>query len=209
MMKEKSIESGPHFLTHSFFFRLFAVLLLLTLLSFRMVCGLMARYSSSDWAAGGARVAAAAGGVSIYEYRADYDEDNFRYVLDKDTVVDGNTYSVVVPGMKIAKDAFIRMEGQGDASYTLYLELAPSAQDVFLYELDSSQWVADENLTPRFGGRVYRYAQAIAPHTRCTIPVHFQDGCVYISDSLRDKSRPDYNAQSAGLQLYAYLIQAD
>lgn len=107
------------------------ILLTLTMLSVWLVCGLFAKYVTTDDDKDIARVAGT--GVvqfDVWEHEAENksDEDaTVVYVLNEDELVKDNTYDTVLPGYDIPKDPFVRLELKDpEVDYYLYLRVIKS-----------------------------------------------------------------------------------
>lgn len=164
---------------HDYIFTTAGILLFLTLLSVWLVCGLLARYTIQGSFSDGARVAgfgtlavreheavakAVSGSVtdigSIY-YGGDYDD--MVYELNKDNEVESNTYSIMMPGVDIPKDPFVRI-APGEVSCELYIEViekdfpkGKNEEDLVTYEVDPDLWTKVENEKGPNGGDLYKY----------------------------------------------------
>ena len=209
-MNEKfSVKTKPHLFAYDIVFRAVGVLLLLTLFSIWLVCGLFAKYTTSDSGSDFARVAGA-GTVVMREHKVSY--SNGVYSLDTDTEVTSNTYSVILPGTEIPKDPYIILTGTNDVSCSLYVEIVVNkVQNDVEYEIDSDNWtkITEGEFTARHGGIVYLYKDIFPPHTSDTIEDIIKDDKIFIKDTLKDKESPDNNSETFSSDLYAYLVQND
>lgn len=121
---------------HDLLLRAAGVIFLLTMLSLWFVCGLLARYTKESRSGNGARVAVF-GNVEIREHYAalkDVGDSDINdvyyggkfvdmvYALDDSSEVDGNTYDVVMPGVDIPKDTFVRVYS-AETDIELYIEV--------------------------------------------------------------------------------------
>jgi len=200
-----SVLSKLHLSAGEMIFRIFGVLFLLTMMSLWLVCGMLARFTSSEDKNEVARVAAA-GQVDIFENEAYFDDETYSYQLRDDSIVSRNTYPVIVPGMEIEKDPFIRLYGNNEVSYYLYLEVR--ASDRVRYEL-SSVWSVTNDIAASHGGTVYKFQSVIKPGEKRDIREILKDHTVRIRDDLKDKSQPSANSDPFTMDFYAYMIQAD
>lgn len=107
----------------SLLFRAAILLLVLTMLSVWLVCGLFAKYTTSDAEGNDARVAAT--GVKVFELKEHkVKEDKTPFELDMSEEVDANTYKDVEAGMKIPKDPFVRIVlKDAEVDYYLYIRV--------------------------------------------------------------------------------------
>ncbi len=201
---------------HSFLYKVVAVLLMLTVVSWWLVCGLLAKYtvngSSGDFA-----TVAKMGGVSIVEYKATLEtnidtmfENNSVYALSSKTEkVTSNSYQAV-SGTVIPKDISIVLDGTNDVACTLYIEVVDSSGGYIDFNMDSNCWAEIENETiSTHGGKVYKYKYQISPHENLTISSIIENNSIRIKDTYTNKSDPSQNAKAVSLDFYAYLIQYD
>ncbi len=188
-------------------FHILGVLFILTMISIWLVCGMLARYTSEGEKSGGARVASA-GQVDVFENEAYFDYTTYTYLIDKDKIVTENTYNVIVPGMEIEKDPFIRLYGNNEVSYNLYIEIKVSDPELIRYSM-SSVWSQTDDLSPAYGGTVYKYQSVIAPGYQGDILDILEDGVIRIRDDLKDKTYPQANSDTFKMDIYAYLTQTD
>ena len=122
-------------------FRTAGALLILTMLSIWLVCGLFAKYVISDYMMDSAQVAKSGiGTMELLEHEAEL--DNGIYKLKDNAEVTENTYNKVIPGVDIAKDPFVRLKINSDVAYELYIEVAKSEYfpDTVTYEL-TEDWI--------------------------------------------------------------------
>ncbi len=183
------------------------LLLLLTLLSFWMVCGMLARYTSSGGASDGARIALPGTAVA-YEHQAVY--QNGVYTLDTTAPpVMENRYETVVPGMTIPKDSYILIDGSQEVDCRLYLEVCESTAGWFSYVINTDQWKYQSAMTGSHGGKVYLYNPRIAPNEVMEVHQIFTDQMITVRETLRSKTTPTLPSGAASIKLYATLVQAD
>lgn len=204
IMKFKSKKTNKSF-QRSVFVTL-AVLVFFTLVSFSMVCRLYARYSTEQNSDGGAKVAAP-GSVAVLEHKASFNYDTLRYELDRNTLVTSNTYDVVIPGIEIEKDPFIRLSGTNDVAYKLYIEVVPSNPDILSYTM-SSVWTASNELPSANGGKIYKFQNIIKPHEQRDIGNILSED-LWIKSEFKNKQDPAANSDPFRVDMYAYLVQAD
>ena len=209
-MKEKdSVMSKPDLFAYNILFRAAGVLLVLTLLSIWLVCGLFAKYTTSDSGSDSAKVAGA-GMVTMREHKVLYSDGE--YTLDNTQEVDSNNYSVVLPGTEIPKDPYIILAGNNAVSCSLYIEVAVSGlPGEVQYEIDRDKWtkVTSGEISAFHGGTVYRYNNMIPPHTSDEIRDIIKDNKIIINEDLKNKTDPNKNSEDFSIDLYAYLIQND
>lgn len=188
---------------------LLLMLLCLTLLSLCPCTQILARYTRGDGSRDGARVSKG-GSIAVLEYKATYNQALARYEMDQHSLVNSNTYEMIVPGMIIDKNPFVRLEGDNEVTSMLYIEVKPSEDDLVDFEVRDG-WVAvtnDNEFTPRHGGVIYRYQQDVAPHQSESVYI-LEDNHIHVRDDFKDKTDPDYHRDSFRVDLYAYLVQKD
>ena len=130
---------------HDILYRAGCVLLILTLASACLLCGLLARYLVRGPVSGSGRVAKG-GGIELWEHDATL--VNGVYELDSDTEVSSNTYEKVIPGVDIPKDPFIRTDLIGsEVDYALYVQITKSSYfpDEVTYTLTDDWTVFDKD----------------------------------------------------------------
>ena len=114
------------------------VLLVATLLSMHLVGGLYAKYTTSDSASDSARVAAGLPTIELLEHEAELKSGE--YVLNG-TEVAANVYEKVIPGVDIPKDSFVRLTGDSEVSYELYMKAEGTGiPSTVTYAIDTSVW---------------------------------------------------------------------
>ena len=207
MMRKSKDGSAKPFNRMNIIIRSLGLLLLLTLLSFHFVSGLYAKYQSGSMSGGGAAIAAG-GSVAVLEHQAYFDTNAYCYQLNKEVLVTNNTYDVLVPGMDIEKDPFIRLTGDNDVSYTLYLEVAPTRPDILSYKM-TEQWRASDHFPAQHGGKVYVFQSPVRPHEKRDIAGLLDNGEIHIKEELKDKHSPPENGEPFRVDMYAYLVQMD
>lgn len=149
---------------HDILFRTAGVLLILTLLSVWMLCGMYAKYTVSGSHADSAR-AAAFGNIVLLEHKAvpnDTNDINTLYILTNEEVKE-NTYSTVVPGDVIPKDPFVRITNVGEVKCELYLKVTESENfpDGVEYDLNEKWILVDGKEDDK--EKVYKYKDPITP----------------------------------------------
>ncbi len=202
-----SVKSKLHIFCSRTIYYIFGVILILTLISFRLVCGMLARYTSSGNKDEGARVACA-GQVDILEHEAYFDSNTYTYQLRTEKLVTENTYDVVVPGMEIEKDPIIRLYGNNEVSYYLYIEVKSSDDAKMNYDI-SEEWSQTNDIYSAHGGKVYKFQSVIEPGEKRDIHCLFKDNVIRISEDLKNKAAPTENVESFKIEIYAYIVQVD
>ena len=116
--KETNMRSG-----HTILYWMAGVLLILTLTSACLLCGLLAKYTVRGSASDDARVAKG-GSVELWEHKAELDEGVYELT---DTKVQSNAYDKVLPGVDIPKDPYIITDlVDSEVDYELYLKVIKS-----------------------------------------------------------------------------------
>lgn len=138
------------------------ILLMFTMVSVWLVCGLFAKYVTSGDDADSARVAGT--GVvdfDVWEHMAENVSDTDPttvYELKTDELVKENTYNTIPPGYDIPKDPFVRLElKDSEVDYYLYVKVIKSADFPSTITVTlSSDWeeVPNEENLYRFKGDV-------------------------------------------------------
>lgn len=152
-------------------YRTVGVLLVLTMLSAWLLCGLYAKYTVSESYQDSASVAKiGVDKLELLEHEAVLIDDADRAVQQDsvyeltDNEVTKNDYDVVLPGVDIPKDPFIRIKGDSKASideaktsYELYLNVVEEdLPDTVTYEM-AEGWKLIKTETSQSNGVVYTY----------------------------------------------------
>ncbi len=198
-----SAKSHPWVLKNSFLVA--AILLLLTVISARMVCGLYARYAISDNSQESAIAAAAAGltleeiKVAVYDDTADMISADTIYTFGSKTT-DGLDY-IVVPGMDIPKDPRISTDGKNGTPCYLYIEvIAEQVPETVTFSI-AEEWIPLTDVPGRYGGDVYYYETIIQPGEKLDRIGIIENQKVYVSQ--------DYSAGDPfRIAFRGYMIQA-
>ena len=140
------------------------ILLILTMLSVWMICGLYAKYIVSGSYQDSASVAGIkVGNLELFEHEAVLIKDadkalkmNSVYELTGNEVTN-NTYDVVLPGVNIPKDPSIRIKDATKAPCELYVKvIVKDLPDTVTYEM-TSDWKLIKTETSQSDGIVYTY----------------------------------------------------
>ena len=186
---------------HDILFRTAGVLFILTLLSVYMLCGMYARYTTSDSYTDSARVASF-GTIVLMEHEAvlaDPTESGTLYKLT-DKEVEQNTNIIALPGVNIPKDPFIRLENIGEVKCELYLKVtkSPEFPNGITYAIDSENWDLESDDGE---SSVYRYIPTIEPGSNDIVIDILKDNQLTVS--------PDYDSNDEfTLTFSAWLKQA-
>ncbi len=206
-MKVKVVaKTKPHPSFCDVIMRLAGVLLLLTMISFWLVCGMYAKYAEVANNLDGANVAGM-GLVQITESKAVY--SNGVYTLDPSRTVGYNEYPTVIPGTSIPKDIRITITKGNDVSCMMYLEVVNDNPDI-VANIDMTKWTPSSDYPAQHGGKIYRYNEIAPPHAEnVTISYVLKNNEILVKDTFRDYTRPDKNSSAIHMQFYAYLVQVD
>jgi hypothetical protein len=212
---DTTTDARRHTSPYRVLFRVAGALLVLTMLSTWMACGLFARYVSQN-SAGDSATVATVGGVSVYEHQSVL-QTNLKSTLDGDslytlngTVVASNSY-LAVPGTTIPKDPYVVLDGTNDVACTLYLEVVDGSGGYVSYSLKDGWTKATDSdgFEPTHGGTLYRYTEPVSAHTEKTVTDVLTGNAVRISDGYTDRNDPTRNANTLSINFYAYLVQID
>ena len=138
------------------------------------------------------------------------------YSLSSDIEVASNSY-VLMPGVDIPKDPFVRVTGKTEIPAYLYVEVVDTTggnSDTYSYTVDSANWTTlktdqNEDVTGKNGGKVYVYqngtklTDANTSNGPLTVGI-LTDDKITVKPGLDVSS--DYS--SATLTFYAYMAQA-
>lgn len=134
------------------------ILLVLTMLITCLVSRTFARYTASEEAADAAHVAAGLPRLELWEHEAELKDGE--YVLNS-TEVTSNKYEKVIPGVDIAKDPFVRLTGDSEVSYEVYVKVIE--QDI---PADTVKYEIRDDWKPVSGqDGVYQYTGTITSGT--------------------------------------------
>ncbi|WP_294754962.1 hypothetical protein [uncultured Ruminococcus sp.] len=206
MIKNAADHIKPLFQATGIIYKVFGILLTMTLISMWLVCGMLAKYTSNVFYNDSAHVARMAT-VKLHEHKVNL--EGGVYFLDNDTIVETNEYDTVLPGVNIPKDAYIQLDGNSEVACNLYIEVVnTNLPDEVSYTIGTS-FEAETSFTPLHGGIVYKYKQVIQPGVAQTIAHIFSNDSIRVGDSLRDNTDKTKNAGQFKIEVYAYLVQID
>lgn len=139
-------------------------------------------------------------GLFLKEHKATH-AGNGVYNLGTEEV-DTNTYSDILPGVNVAKDPFVRVNGLKVDAY-LFIEVAKNLQPELSYAVDDSKWEAT-TLAGKHGGTVYKYKGVDGVAKAGNL------GDINILKNQQIVVAPTYSADTADqtLTFYAYIIQS-
>ncbi len=213
MEKETSTRRRLPFFSSAFLFRLTGTLLLLTLLSVWLICGLFAKYTVSETGSDSARIAAM-GTVAVQEHKAVLLTDlekmaggNTNYALDTTDTVSKNTYTAV-PGIVIPKDPFIVLDGKNEVACTLYLEVVDGNNKYAEFEI-GDEWKESDEFEAQHEGTIYVYKETIAAKGDTKITGILKNNQIRIIDTYANKKDTTINENEFSIDFYAYLVQYD
>lgn len=151
------------------------LLLLLVLLAAGGLTGTaVAKYITQNTAQGSVTFSAQlAESLTLWEHEAAKNADGL-YTIDatsptidsNDETKNGNTYSVVIPGLDIPKDPQITVKGKTDIPAYLFLEIVghqPGENDKKVTYTLEDCWVKQEDIPGTSGGTVYVYSANNSP----------------------------------------------
>lgn len=238
MKKYLSDTARPCSFSHDIIFRIAAVLALLTMLSIWLVSGLFAKYTVNDSSSNSARVAAF-GSVEVKEHKAKpktvgssdvrsvyYSGEyaDMLYELDLDDEVDSNTYDVMMPGVDIPKDPFVRVT-TGEVDCELYIKIVEknipeeyqdrngeTHKPIVTYTVDPSIWQKLPDNQQDGNGVIYKYSSVIDANSAEQKISILKDNKICISqyydaDGLYNAKAPE--SDDFSLTFSAWLVQAD
>lgn len=119
-----------------------------------------------------------------------------------------NSY-VLMPGVDIPKDPFVRVTGKTEIPAYLYIEVIDSvggSNSTYNYAIDSTNWTAVSGVNGKYGGTVYVYNSVLQKTATESgdVTVHIlQNDIVTVKPEI-DRSA-DYS--DAGIQFCAYMVQ--
>ena len=138
-------------------------------------------------------------GLTLAEHKATY-AGNGVYSLSQTEEVTENTYNKILPGVDVAKDPFVRVNGLQVDAY-LFIEVIDELGDGLTATVDDANWI-NTNLTGSKGGTVYVYAKNGGVIT----------GKLAATNILKDNKitvSGNYNsATTTKISFYGYMIQA-
>lgn len=144
----------------------------------------------------------------IKEYKANAD-DKGNYTLDTNVEVNANTYNVV-PGISLAKDAFVKLSRTNETPAYLFIEVDNNmAADVFTMNVDTTVWCKLDGVTGPHGGQVYVLGTAGAPTVLTAVNngvYHIIDGNKVLVQDVNDLKITQTTADT--IVFYAYFCQA-
>lgn len=214
MEKETSTRRRLPFFSSAFLFRLTGTLLLLTLLSVWLICGLFAKYTVSETGSDSARIAAM-GTVAVQEHEAVLLTDlkemaggNTNYALNTTAAtVSKNTYTAV-PGIVIPKDPFIVLDGKNEVACTLYLEVVDGSKGYAKFEI-GDKWEKSDEFEAQHEGTIYVYKDTIAAKEGKKITGILKNNQIRIIDTYANKKDTTIKEDEFSIDFYAYLVQYD
>lgn len=188
---------------HDVIIRTVGILFVLTMLSVWLLCGLHAKYAVSGSTSDSARVAK---GVEIKVLEHDIElikdaqealKQDSVYKLLTDKEKKSNTYDVVLPGVDLPKDPFVKIEGVAEVNYELYITVDDkNLPDTVTYEVDTDNWTE----TPA-GSKTYKY--------NSVIDSSYDGEELYILKNNEVKVSEKHTAKSFSLAFDARVIQVD
>lgn len=213
MKKNVSEVAKPHPFMHISLFRISGILLVLTMLSTWMICGMYARYTTSDTTTETAKVSAF-GNFTLTENKTVAINDiteminsNSIYQINNETV-SKNEYKYVVPGVDIPKNPYIVLSEKNETSCMLFVEVKEinfPVDGTITFEM-SDNWTKINGTTGKNGGTVYYYKNIIEPNKKYDKIEILKENKISVSQYFSEES---VNADSFELDFYGYLIQTN
>ena len=143
-------------------------------------------------------------GLFVLEHEISVTTDGSYEIADKADIALGNDYRVL-PGVKLPKDPFVRINGKNDIPAYLYIEVVDTlGKDSGLTYSISNSWLKLDGVTGEKGGQIYVYASgsnAIMVKEDVTDVAILSGNGITVADKLNI-------AENAELTFYAYLGQA-
>lgn len=188
---------------HNVMYRTVGILIVLTLFSTWLLYGFYAKYTVSGDTGDSARVAKGVD-IKVLEHEVELITDKTEavendrvYKLNEKNEVEKFTYSVVLPGVDLPKDPFIKIEGVPEVTYELYITVDDSKlPDTVTYEIDTEKWTE----TPE-GSKTYKY--------KGVIDSNFDGKNIYILKNNEIKVSEKYSETNFSLAFEAKLVQID
>lgn len=214
------------------------MLSLLTMMSIWLVSGIFAKYTVNDHSSNSARVAAF-GSVEVKEHKAIpktvgssgdvgsvYNSGEYAdmlYELDLDDEVGSNTYDVMMPGVDIPKDPFVRVT-TGEVDCELYIKVVEKnipeeyqdrkgeTHNIVTYTVDPSIWQKLPDDQQDGDGVIYKYSSVIDANSAEQKIFILEDNKICISQYYDADGH--YNAKAPksddfSLTFSAWLVQVD
>lgn len=188
---------------HNVMYRTVGILIVLTLFSTWLLYGFYAKYTVSGDTGDSARVAKGVD-IKVLEHEVELITDKTEavendrvYKLNEKNEVEKFTYSVVLPGVDLPKDPFIKIEGVPEVTYELYITVDDSKlPDTVTYEIDTEKWTE-----PPEGSKTYKY--------KGVIDSNFDGKKIYILKNNEIKVSEKYSETNFSLAFEAKLVQID
>lgn len=147
--------------------------------------------------------------LAVLEHKLEYkNSENHQideYQLSETETVTSNSY-VLMPGVDIPKDPFVRVTGKTAIPAYLYIEVVDQTNSTYNYTIDSS-WLPLSGCTGRNGGAVYYYKDKLQKSQGDSDPIDLnilEGKKITVAPSLDLTS----NYDEAKLEFYAYMAQA-
>ncbi|MCH5299097.1 MAG: hypothetical protein J1E96_04965 [Ruminococcus sp.] len=152
---------------HNILYRTAGILLVFALFSAWLLCGLYAKYIVSSSNSDSARVAKGIEKVEVIEHKVRFITDE-KEAVEKDSVYEllsgtaneehkGIEYSVVLPGVDIPKDPFVRVAGTSEMSLQLCIKIVETnLPNTVTYDIRTDDWTEDPK-----GSKIYKYKDVI------------------------------------------------
>lgn len=190
---------------------------LLRALVVALLCGLIggtyAKYVKDQTMGGTVTIQVSLGTIELWEHKADLNNDG-TYTLDTTQEVLNNTY-VLLPGLDIPKDPFVRITDKSPIPVYIFVEVTSALSGSALsFEVDvydeinnrDGNWIEVAGATPKHSGKVYVYTggtdKALAVTGNISGIYILKDNQVIVGQKLNSKETTDL-----GLTFYASMYQ--
>lgn len=167
-----------------------------------VICGfVLSKYVHQKVLSGSVSISASLGDVAVKEHEA-VPDGHGSYTLGA-TEVTENTYGVVLPGLDIPKDPFVKVENKSKIPAYVYVEVVDGKlKEAKITYTIADSWKLLEGVTGKNGGLVYVYVSGDAPVKVASDISSIQileNNTLYVSDAL-DRTQVDLS-----LKFYASL----
>lgn len=208
-MHRSQHSKKSQFSVHNVMFRTVGILLVLATLSVWLLCGLYAKYIVSENYQDSASVdSIGIGNLELLEHEAVLIEDADKAVQQDsvyeltDNEVTKNTYDVVLPGVDIPKDPFIRIKVEPKATCELYVQVVEKdIPNTVTYEM-AGGWELIKTETAQSETTVYTYKYNKAIDSKFSGPVS-----VLKNNKLKVSESYVGNGKTFTLNFNAWLVQ--
>lgn len=202
--KAVSDKAKSHPLAYKGIYAIAGILLVLTLISTRMVCGLYARYTVSDNTQQSARAASMAG-IELKEFSVEIISEIGEKVIQNSIYQFGSgtssgiEYKYVVPGVDIPKNPYVSTDGKNEVPCRLYIEVIDNSPETISFGI-REEWQKIPDIKGKEGGDIYFYKDIVkAGEAKENIGI-ITDNKIYVSQNFLSESE-------FSISFRGYLIQ--